>query len=107
LQAAKRNKSVFDKTPHIVFSLERRRASESAGEHAFHPNIVQPRNGAGCALIAHSSPTSYPQVVHFERLALCLNRHYRVAPGAFYPICWVSKAKQTQTPKKASKINSL
>ena len=103
-KAARRNKSVFDKTPHIVFCLERRQAPECVSGRAFHPNPVQPRNGAGCASIAHSSPTSYPQVVHFQRLALCLNRHYRVAPAAFYPICWVSKAKQTQTPKKASKI---
>lgn len=100
----KRQESAFDKTPHIVFCLERCQASESAGGRAFHPNLVQPRSGAACVLITHSSPTSYPQLVHFERLALCLNRHYRVAPAAFHPICWGSKAKQTQTPKKASKI---
>jgi hypothetical protein len=65
---------------------------------------VEPFIGAGWAQMAHSSPTSYPQVVHVDRLALAQNGHYRVAPGRQNPICWVSDAKQTQTPKKASKI---
>lgn len=62
------------------------------------------RAGRWPTRFTHKRPTCYPQVVPPRRLALPLNRHYRVARGRQNPTYGVKQAKRTQTSKKASKL---